>query len=84
MTVNKTDDVTCLCKGKDGKPPANVTWYDEKGDNITETGNEEQVLNLKNVDRTDKGTYTCEAKSYETEKNRTAIKLYVNCEYNGS
>ena len=84
MTVNETDDVTCLCEGKGGKPPANVTWYDENGKNISATGNESQVLILRNVSKTDRGTYTCVAKSYETAENKTQIKLYVKCEYDGS
>ena len=79
MTVNQTDDVTCLCEGKGGRPPANVTWHDENGYKINETGKEEQMLNLRNVDKSDRGTYTCVAKSYEGVENRTAIKLCVNC-----
>ena len=84
MTINLTDDVICLCKGKCGKPPANVTWYDENGDQIGETGNETQVLKLRNVDKTDRGTYTCVARSHEMAENKTALKLFVNCEYNDS
>ena len=83
LTVNKTDDITCLCEGKGGKPPANVTWYYENGAKISETGNETQVLKLRNVNKSNRGTYTCEAKSYEGVENKTTIKLNVNCEYSG-
>ena len=83
MTVNETDDVICLCEGKGGRPSANVAWYDKNGEKISETGNETQVLKLRNVNKTDRGTYTCEAKSYEGVENKTTIKLNVNCKYSG-
>ncbi|CAB4025165.1 fasciclin-2 isoform X7, partial [Paramuricea clavata] len=62
-TVNKGDDIICLCKGEGGKPPANVTWYDKDGQ-IGETGNENQTLILRNVNGTYNGTYTCKAQSH--------------------
>ena len=49
ITVNEGDNVTCVCTGKGGNPPANVTWYDKVGVQIGGAGKEEQTLTLSNV-----------------------------------
>jgi hypothetical protein len=64
ITLNKGDDITCLCKGEGGKPPANVTWYGKGNIQIGETGKEKQTLFLENVNGTYNGTYTCKAQSH--------------------
>ena len=74
-TVKQTYNFTCECEGKDGNPPANVTWY--KDNRTIVTGKEELMLLLTNVDRDDDGTYRCEAKSHERAKDETTIKLIV-------
>lgn len=79
-TVTQGDYFACECKGTDGNPPANVTWYKEKRRIVT--GNEESILRLSNVDEFDSGMCRCEAKSYEKAKNETTVKLVVNCKNN--
>ena len=79
-TVNQTDNFTCECKGIDGNPPADVTWY--KDDRTIVTGKEQAMLLLRNVDKDDNGAYRCEVKSHERARNETTIELIVNCKYN--
>ena len=74
--VNKRDDVICLCEGKGGRPTANVTWYDKNGNQMPETGMENQTLILRNVSGTHNGTYTCKAQSY-TLIDEKSIKVEV-------
>ena len=79
-TVNQSDYFACECKGTDGNPPANVTWF--KDNTLqTVTGKEEAILRFTDVDKDDSGTYRCEAKSHEEAKNETFMELIVNCEY---
>ena len=80
ITLNASGYFACECKGKGGNPLADVTWYkgnEQKGD----TGTEEAILRLTNVNKNDNGTYTCVAKSHEKAKNVAAIELLVNCKY---
>lgn len=78
--MNTSDDFTCGCRGKDGNPPAQVTWY--KGSKTITTGVEKAKLRLRNVTKNDSGNYACEAKSHEEAKNETVFKFIVNCKYN--
>lgn len=82
-TVSQSDNFVCKCEGKEGNPPANVTWYNN-GKQIVAARNikEEAVLSLSNVDKDKGGTYRCEAKSSERAKNEISIQLIVNCKYN--
>ncbi len=75
-TVNKRDDVTCLCKGVGGRPPANVTWHDKNDNQIGNTGMKNQTLILRNVNGTHNGTYKCKAQSY-TLIDEESIKVEV-------
>ena len=79
MAVNVGDDVTCLCEGKGGKPPANVTWYKD-GVQIGDTEKEDIALTLRNVDKKDGGTYNCVANSY-TLANERSINLIFYGKY---
>ena len=73
ITVSVGDDVVCLCEGKGGYPPADVTWY--KNDvQIGGTRKEENILTLSNVDRNNNGTYVCIGKSY-TFTNKASIEV---------
>ena len=73
--MNVGDEVTCLCEGKGGYPPANVTWY--KNDvQIGDTKKEENVLALSNVDRDDNGTYVCVGQSHAF---KSSISIEVLC-----
>ena len=75
----KGDNLACECKGRDGNPPADVTWY--KDNTMIVTGKEKAILSLSNVDKDDNGTYRCEAKSHEQAKIETSVELIVNCKY---
>ena len=79
-TLNEGDDFSCICRGEDGSPPANVTWYkDDK--KFGEIRKKEQSLTLRNVDDTDSGTYKCLAESYPHEdyQDRRTLGIIVNC-----
>ena len=74
--VNEGDNFTCVCKGENGSPPANVTWYKD-GVQIGGTG--EKTLTLINVNETSNGTYKCEARSHTNYSfaDKKSIKLIV-------
>ena len=78
-TVNESDYFACECKGTDGNPPADVTWY-KNNRNVSDTGKEKEILRFTNISKDDSGTYRCEAKSHEEGKNETFMELIVNCE----
>ena len=75
--MNQSDYFACECKGTDGNPPADVTWYKNNAKIVA--GKEKAILCFTNVDKDDSGTYRCEAKSHEKAKNETSIELIVNC-----
>ena len=83
ITLNKGDDVTCVCRGEGGNPPANVTWFKD-GKQIAEIKKENQTLTLNNVDETAQGNYTCLAESHPNPgyKDKKTIVVQVNCKYN--
>ena len=82
IEVNEGDNVTFVCRGVGGNPPANVTWYKD-GVQISETKQENNTLNLYDVNGTDRGNYTCAAQSYPTEafKDEKSRELIVLCKY---
>ena len=57
-TVNQSDYFACECKGTDGNPPADVTWYKDNLKIVT--GKERAILRFPDVDEDDSGTYRCE------------------------
>ena len=79
LTISEGSDFTCLCKAKDGKPPADVTW--EK-DGVLEpggSGKEQKLLSRVNVSEVDSGTYTCAGKSYTLTNNKSIeVKVKPN------
>jgi hypothetical protein len=77
IEVNKGDDITCVCKGVGGNPPANVTWYKD-GVQLSETGIENRTLSLGNVDRTASGIYKCVAESH-TLTDEKSVEIIVYC-----
>ena len=79
VTKTEGDDLKCVCRGKDGNPPANVTWY-KGGVRIGESGKEEQLLFLHDLNRTDGGKYKCIAQSH-TLTNEKSIDVFVYCKY---
>ena len=78
-TLPEGDNLKCKCRGTDGNPPADVTWYNSSRQ-IVAVGNkkEEAILVLSNVGGDDSGTYRCEAKSHE---NAREFVLKVNGKY---
>jgi hypothetical protein len=82
IIVNEGDDVTCVCRGEGGNPPANVAWYKD-GVQIGGTGIEEQTLTLSNVDGTDNGTYKCMAQSHinAIDEKSIEVKVRLDCKY---
>ena len=79
MIVSLGDEVTCLCEGKGGKPPADVTWYKDNVQ-IGDTEKEQNVLTLRNIHETDNGTYKCVSKSV-TLRDEKSIELIFNGKY---
>ena len=75
--MNQGDYFSCECKGTDGDPPADVTWY-KNNTKIGVTGKEKAILVRSDVDKDDSGTYKCKAKSHERTTNETSIDLFVN------
>ena len=80
IALNEGDDFTCLCEGKGGNPPANVTWY-KNGVKFSDVGTEKQTLNLLNVSKANNGTYQCKAASYGHEKytDEKSCEVIVYC-----
>ena len=79
--VSQGDYFVCECKGTNGNPPADVTWYKNNAKIVT--GKEIVTLVLSDVGKDDNGTYRCEAKSgIDKAKNESLIKLFLNCKYN--
>ena len=78
MTVNEDDDITCVCKGQGGNPPANVTWYKDCVQ-VGETGKEEQTLIRRNISEADRGIYTCVAQSHINMTDEKSINVKINC-----
>ena len=76
VTLNEGQDLTCLCKGENGNPPAVVMWYNEDP-MIGQKEKENKALVLRNLTKTDIGTYTCKAQSY-TLVDEKSIKVKVN------
>ena len=79
--MHQSDNFVCECKGTDGNPAADVTWYEN--DTMIATGKEKAILSLSNVDKDNSGTYRCEAKSSEKAKNETSIDVIVTGKYKG-
>ena len=81
ITINEGDDITCLCKGEGGNPPATVSWFKDDVQ-VGERGKEEQVLTLSNVDKSASGRYKCVAKSYNlTDETSLKVIVHVNRKY---
>ena len=47
ITVNEDHDLICLCKGENGNPPADVVWYDNKGNDIGQKEKEQKNIGYK-------------------------------------
>ena len=77
ITVNEGGDVSCLCQGQGGNPPADVTWYKDNR-KIGGTGKEQNTLTLKNVtNEKHNGSYKCVAQSHPDKMFQHEDKLEV-------
>ena len=81
IILDEGDDLTCLCKGENGNPPADVIWYNDKnGKPIDQKEKEQKTLVLRSVTEADSGTYTCKAQSH-TLMDEGTIDVKVNRKY---
>ena len=81
IVVTEGDDVSCVCRGQGGNPPADETWYKDNH-KIDETGKDEKTLTLTKVtNERDHGNYKCVAESYPNEmfQDEAIVKVIVNC-----
>ena len=80
ITLNEGDDLLCTCRGEDGNPPANVTWYKDDVQ-IGRMGKEQKTLSLNNVNETQSGTYKCVAQTHTNAvfADEKSIETNVNC-----
>ncbi|XP_046863762.1 hemicentin-1-like isoform X4 [Xenia sp. Carnegie-2017] len=84
LVVNEGDNVSCVCRGEGGNPPANVTWFD-KNNNIfgDDVGVVSKTLVITNVTMNDGGNYRCKAQSYNDPRFRDdkSIEIQVKAAY---
>ncbi|XP_046860779.1 carcinoembryonic antigen-related cell adhesion molecule 6-like isoform X2 [Xenia sp. Carnegie-2017] len=84
LVVNEGDNVSCVCRGEGGNPPANVTWFD-KNNNILgdDVGVVSKTSVITNVTMNDGGNYRCKAQSYNDPRFRDekSIEILVKAAY---
>ena len=80
--VNEGDHFICVCRGEDGRPPADVAWFND-GKQIGKMGKENQTLTLSKVNEIASETYKCKAQSYPSDEyiDEKSIVVEVNCKY---
>ncbi|XP_046858842.1 carcinoembryonic antigen-related cell adhesion molecule 5-like [Xenia sp. Carnegie-2017] len=83
LVVNEGDNVSCVCRGEGGNPPANVIWFDKDNNIIGDVGVESKTLVITNVTLNDGGNYTCKAQSYDDTdyKDEKSIEITVTPTY---
>ena len=74
--VGEGEDLTCVCKGVGGNPPAKESWYKDDGTTYVENA----VLRLHNVNKTNNRTYKCVVQSY-TLKDEKSVEVIVYRKY---
>ncbi|XP_046858845.1 hemicentin-1-like [Xenia sp. Carnegie-2017] len=77
LVVNEGDNVSCVCRGEGGIPPANVTWFDKDNNIIGDVGVVSKTLVITNVTLNDGGNYTCKAQSYNDQRYRDEKSIEV-------
>ncbi|XP_046858280.1 junctional adhesion molecule C-like [Xenia sp. Carnegie-2017] len=81
LVVNESDNVSCVCRGEGGIPPANVTWFDKDNNIIGDVGVVNKTLVITNVAVNDGGTYTCKAQSYNDPRFRDQKSIEIVVQY---
>ncbi|XP_046858266.1 limbic system-associated membrane protein-like [Xenia sp. Carnegie-2017] len=84
LVVDEGDNVSCVCRGEGGIPPANVTWFDKDNNIIGDVGVVSKTLVITNVTLNDGGTYRCKAQSYNDPRftDEKSIEVTVKATYN--
>ncbi|XP_046858276.1 uncharacterized protein LOC124451702 [Xenia sp. Carnegie-2017] len=84
LVVSKGDNVSCVCRGEGGIPPANVTWFDKDNNIIGDVGVVSKTLVITNVTLNGGGNYTCKAQSCNDPrfKDEKSIEVTVKATYN--
>ncbi|XP_046858251.1 carcinoembryonic antigen-related cell adhesion molecule 5-like [Xenia sp. Carnegie-2017] len=79
LVVSKGDNVSCVCRGEGGDPPANVTWFDKNNNIIGDVGVVNKTLVITNVTLNDGGSYKCKAQSYDDPgfRDQKSIEIQV-------
>ncbi|XP_046858283.1 uncharacterized protein LOC124451706 isoform X2 [Xenia sp. Carnegie-2017] len=79
LVVSKGDNVSCVCRGERGNPPANVTWFDKNNNIIGDVGVVNKTLVITNVTLNDGGSYKCKAQSYDDPgfRDQKSIEIQV-------
>ncbi|XP_046858238.1 immunoglobulin superfamily member 10-like isoform X2 [Xenia sp. Carnegie-2017] len=77
LVVNEGDNVSCVCRGEGGSPPANVTWFDKDNNIIGDVGVVSKTLVITNVTVNDGGTYRCKAQSYNDPRFRDEKSIEI-------
>ena len=76
VKISESEDLTCVCRGEGGNPPANVTWYKDDGTSYVKSA----VLELNNANEINNHTYKCVVQSY-TLKDEKSIEVIVYRKY---
>ncbi|XP_046858269.1 hemicentin-2-like [Xenia sp. Carnegie-2017] len=80
LFVNESNDVSCVCKGEGGNPPANVTWFDKDDTTVRGFGVESATLVITGASPNDRGSYRCKAESFNDPRfiDERSIEIIVN------
>ncbi|XP_046858278.1 hemicentin-2-like isoform X1 [Xenia sp. Carnegie-2017] len=83
LVVDEGGDVSCVCRGEGGNPPANVTWFDKDNNIIGDVEVVSKTLVITNVALNNGGNYTCKAQSYNDPRytDEKSIEIKVKATY---
>ena len=82
-TVLEGDNLQLICEASSQLEP-NIIWTKEKPGNLqgnTVVLQEEKMLNITNINRTDAGNYTCTAYNGFGKQESRTVYVNVTCEY---
>ncbi|XP_046858843.1 junctional adhesion molecule C-like, partial [Xenia sp. Carnegie-2017] len=81
LVVNEGDNVSCVCRGEGGIPPAKVTWFDKDNNIIGDVGVVNKTLVITNVAVNDGGSYRCKAQSHNDPRFRDQKSIEIVVQY---